>query len=343
MGDSFDGGNEDSTQHEANVDLEKIPEPKEEPLDDDDLPSGPTERRIARQVDMCAMLEIQIEYKCKRCSQRFLTLDQATDHVKTKHAMGYECGKCSAEFTRLRQLMQHMTREHPPHQMSTVKKPVIKSVVQLSAPVKKAAVPVPLPLPLPQANPPKVFENYIAKKQKATIDKANKKPVETAKPVDVQPVAVEFKEEEEYEPVEKRKRGRPPKLIKTPPKIVPQESLRKRGRPRKEEEKKTSHKGREAQVVIEYEDEEEDNESLALNRVTRQAARAHTRKLLEDTINEALEDFEEESETVIEPQQVAMEPAVPSGPVFYSCTVCSVSFLEEKYYQQHMDAHLVVS
>lgn len=319
--------NDDATQNESNVAV-----PDREPTFHGQA-SRVTERRIRKQVDLCAMLEIQVEYKCKRCSQRFLTLDESIDHVKTKHAMGFECGKCSAEFSELRQLMQHMSKVHPLTRGSPVKTSVIKSVakeaVKLSGTTKKGR--------LPEEDLPKVPETYIAKKQKAAIAQTQK-PVEKVQTVEVQLIEVD----EPEEPVAKKKRGRPPKLIKTPPKIVNEGTPRKRGRPKKiiDEEQEVVDLDAEEEDEVE-EVEEQENESQALNRVTRQAARAQTRKLLEETINEALEDFEEEGEPVTE-SRVADGPVVNSGQIFYSCTVCSVSFLEEKYYQQHMDAHLVV-
>lgn len=64
------------------------------------------------QTNVHKALDIEMEYKCKRCLQRSFTIDEATSHAKTHQPLSFKCGQCSSEFSELPLLLAHIDRAH---------------------------------------------------------------------------------------------------------------------------------------------------------------------------------------------------------------------------------------
>lgn len=268
------------------------------------------ERKIQSQAEMCAILDIQVLYRCKRCALVHFSLDEAIEHVTTKHPMGYLCGKCPIQCSSLPELMKHMNQAHPVKADS-------KSISKQASPennnkqTKVIAVTRVRDASSAAAATPKGKANAQPATQSVLRRWCHTVSANTqAEPAKKPPSG------EQAEAV-KRKRGRPPK--------VPVESSGK------------------AYVVdsIDLDDEdgedEEGHEEVSpggSKRMTRQSSRAQTRKLLEQTINEALEDYVDDGQEAVAAAETPLE--------IYNCSLCQVSFLSEKFYNDHLSKHAVI-
>lgn len=64
------------------------------------------------QEELCKHLDIQIEYKCKKCFKRSLTMDEATRHARTHQQQPiYSCSLCPFTDSDMTQVIEHL-RSH---------------------------------------------------------------------------------------------------------------------------------------------------------------------------------------------------------------------------------------
>lgn len=66
-------------------------------------------------------------FKCRICSARFETREQASVHAKTHCPDYFKCGNCAMTFTQRDLLMKHFETHKPQQQTQVVQKPQVVS------------------------------------------------------------------------------------------------------------------------------------------------------------------------------------------------------------------------
>lgn len=123
MGVTYDPG--DCVEEEVVIDNQeevvnnRIPDnnkiPDNNRIPDNNSTNGQTlEERLKIQPELCSLLDIQIEYKCRRCFKRSSTLAEATKHAQTQHQQTnlYTCGVCSHSQAELSGILDHLSTNH---------------------------------------------------------------------------------------------------------------------------------------------------------------------------------------------------------------------------------------
>lgn len=71
------------------------------------------EDKVQSHTELCNLLDLDIEYKCRKCLQTSRTIQEAARHAQTHQSQFFSCSHCPIIHTEHSQLVAHTLRDHP--------------------------------------------------------------------------------------------------------------------------------------------------------------------------------------------------------------------------------------